>query len=65
MAAHRNRGEKIVFDFSDPMSVARGSTPTAAPAGKRCPEGTSALSVSIHFPVKSTEGTNCHVGRNA
>lgn len=26
------------------MSVARGSTPTAALAGRRCPEGTSALS---------------------
>lgn len=47
------------------MSVARGSTPTAALAGKRCPEGTSALSVSIHFPAKGTKGTNCHVGRNA
>lgn len=47
------------------MSVARGSTPTAAPAGKRCPEGTSALSVSIHFPLKGAEGTNCHVGSRA
>lgn len=47
------------------MSVARGSIPTAVPAGKRCLEGTSALSVSIHFPVKGTKGTNCHVGRNA
>lgn len=46
------------------MSVARGSTPTAALAGRRCPEGTSALSVSISFPVKGTKGANCHVGRN-
>lgn len=45
------------------MSVAQGSTPTAALAGKRCLEGTSALSVSIHFPVKGTKGTHCHVGR--
>lgn len=47
------------------MSVARGSIPTAVLAGKRCPEGTSALSVSIHFPVKGIKGANCHVGRNA
>jgi len=56
--------EKNCFSFSDPMSVARGSIPTAAPAGKRCPEGTSALSVSICFPVKGTKGTDCRVGRN-
>lgn len=56
---------KDCFSFSDPMSVARGSIPTAAPAGKRCLEGTSASSVSIRLPVKGTKGAKCHVGRDA
>lgn len=45
------------------MFVAQGSTRTAALAGKRCLEGISALSVSIHFPIKGTKGTHCHVGK--
>lgn len=45
------------------MCVAQGSTRTAALAGKRCLEGTSALFVSIHFPTEGTRGTHCHVGR--
>lgn len=55
MALHRDI-RKNSFWFSAPMSVVRGSTPTAAPVGKRCPEGTSASSVSICSPVKGTKG---------